>query len=181
MTADYKAMRKAARLPERTVPICFRGDLVAEFEGLDRELQEAKLANPDSLDSGTGALLERMDAVQAEMRENTYPVVLRAMAFPDYNAFIAKHPARRDPEKDEIVRDDVALGVNVETFWPAFIRASIIDPELPTDADWEEFVAGITDYQYSQIGNTAFALNRSGVDIPFSHAASAMKRPTADE
>jgi hypothetical protein len=179
VTADYKTMRKAARLPERTVPTCFRGDLVAEFESLERELDEARKANADSLDSGTGALLERMDAVQAEMRENTYLVRLRGMGFPAWNAFTARHAARRDDD-GKVLESDAGLGVNVETFWPALIRASIVDPELATDADWEEFVEGITDYQYGELGNAAFNLNRSGVDIPFSLAASTMKRPSAD-
>jgi hypothetical protein len=77
MGADYKTMRKAARLPERIVPICFRGDLVAEFQQLERELEEAQSTKTDSLDSGAGALLERMEAIQAEMRESTYDVRLR--------------------------------------------------------------------------------------------------------
>lgn len=180
MTADYKAMRKAARLPERTVPICFRGDLIADYEALDRELTKLKKNAGDSLDSGAGAVLEQMDAVEAEMAENTYLVRLRAMTFADYNALVAKHPPRRDDD-GQIVDDDKDLGVDVAGFWAPFIRASIIDPPLPTEADWEEFVAGITDYQYGLLGNTAFSLNRGSVDIPFSLAASTMKRPSGGE
>lgn len=180
VSADYKAMRKAARMPERTVPICFRGDLLADFEALDRELEVAKTANVDSLDSGTGDLLERMDAIQAEMRENTYLVRLRAMDFRFYNALVAKHPPRRDDD-GALLADDSGLKVNTETFWEPLLRASIIDPELPANADWEEFVEGITDYQYNELAVAALALNRSGVDVPFSHAASKMKRATGGE
>lgn len=181
MTADYKAMRKAARMPERSVPICFRGDLIADLEVLDRELEEAQKATSDSLDAGTGELLQRIDDIKAEMRENTYPVRLRGMDFRFYNALVAKHPPRRDDE-GEIVADDAGgLKVNTETFWEPLLRASIIDPPLPTNADWEEFVEGITDYQYNELAVTALALNRGQVDIPFLPAASKMKRPSASE
>jgi hypothetical protein len=178
MTADYKAMRKAAKMPERTVQVCMRGDLVAEFESLERELEQ--IDGADSLDSGAGALIERMEALQAEMRENTYPVKLRGMPAPAYRAFTAEHPARRDDD-GEIVEDDKAFGINHDTFWPALIRVSIVDPELPTDADWDEFEAGLTDFQYGELANVAFTLNRSKVSVPFSLAASRMKASTGGE
>lgn len=180
MSADYKAMRKAARLPERTVPICFRGDLIADFEALERQLEEAQKASADSLDTGTGELLERMDAIQAEMRENTYPVRLRAMDFRFYNALVAKHPPRRDDD-GAVLEDDSHLRVNTETFWEPLLRASIVDPELPTHDDWEDFVAGITDYQYNELAVAALNLNRGKVDVPFSLAASSMKRTSGGE
>lgn len=179
-TKNFKAMLAEARLPERTVPVCFRGDLVAEFQQLEHELEQVRKANPDSLDSGVGELLERMEAIQAEMRENTYDVRLRAMPGPRYRALVAEHPPRRD-DNGKIVEDDADFGLNVVTFWPPFIRGSIIDPELATNADWEDFVEGITDYQYGELGNAAFMLNRSGVDIPFSLAASTMKRSSGGE
>jgi hypothetical protein len=175
MGADYKAMRKAARLPERIVPICFRGDLVAEFQRLERELEEAQSTKTDSLDSGAGALLERMEAIQAEMRESTYDVRLRSMPHPDFMALTAKHPPRRNDD-GAIFAEDEGLRVNTEDFWGPLLRASIIDPELPTVADWEEFVEGITDYQYNELAIAALNLNRGAVSVPFSHAASSMKR-----
>lgn len=181
MSADYKAMRKAARLPESTVPICFRGDLIADFEVLERELEQAQAgASSDSLDSGMGELRDRMEAIQAEMRENTYPVRLRGMSYADYNALIAKHPARYDDE-GRIAPDDATLRINSDTFFEPLIRASIVDPELPTVADWEEFLSGLTDYQFNQLGVTALALNRGGIDVPFSLAASSMKRTSGGE
>lgn len=181
MTADYKAMRKAARLPERTVPVCFRGDLVADFEVLERELEEARgAAGSDSLDAGTGELLDRMEALQAQMRESTFLVRLRGMPGPKYRALVAQHPARRD-ETGEVVKADEAMGINNETFWEPLIRACIVEPELTTAADWDEFVEGITDFQYGQIAQASFLLNRGDVSVPFSFAASTMRRTSADE
>lgn len=177
---NFRTMMAEAKLPERTVDLCLRGDLVADFQALEAELDEARRAHGDSLDDGSGEIVERMEAVQAEMRENTYPVRLRAMDFRFYNALVAKHPPRRDDD-GAILEDDSGLRVNTETFWEPLLRASIVDPELPTHDDWEDFVAGITDYQYNELAVAALNLNRGKVDVPFSLAASSMKRTSGGE
>jgi hypothetical protein len=46
---SFKAMMSEARLPERTVDLCLRGDLIAEFQALDAELEQARNAAGDSL------------------------------------------------------------------------------------------------------------------------------------
>lgn len=176
--SNFKTMLAGAKLPEREVPICLRGDLVAEFEAIERALDE--LPKTDSLDSGAGDLLERQEAIKAEMRENTYPVRLRAMPGPKWRALVAEHPARRGDD-GEIVADDRHLTFNTDTMWEPLIRASIIDPELATTGDWEEFDAGLTEHQYNELGLAALALNRGPVSIPFSHAALRMRRSSESE
>jgi hypothetical protein len=176
---SYKEMIAESRLPERTVPVCLRGDLFADFQALEAELEKARDVSPDSLDDGTGELLERMEAVRALMRENTYPVRLRAMSGPDFRALKAKHPARYDD--GELHPDDRGFDFNTETFFAPLLRVSIIDPELVSKDDWEEFVEGITDYQFTELSVTALTLNRGRVDVPFSLAASTMKRSSDDE
>lgn len=177
-TADYKAMRAAAKLPEREVPTCLRGDLVREFEAIERELEE--LPKTDSLESGAGALLERQEAIKAEMRENTYLVRLRAMPGPKWRKFAAGHPARRDDNGD-IYPEDRGLLLNTASMWEPLIRASVIDPALPTDEDWDEFNDGLTENQYSELGVAALALNRGAISIPFSRAELRMRRSSASE
>jgi hypothetical protein len=41
---SFKAMMAEARLPERTVDLCLRGDLIAEFQALDAEFNELAIA-----------------------------------------------------------------------------------------------------------------------------------------
>lgn len=176
--STYKDMRAKAKLPERTVEVCFRGDLVAEFEGLERELEQ--IPKTDSLDSGSSELLERMEALRSEMRESTYPVRLRAMPRPAYRELTAQHAARRDDD-GKMVEEDAQMGVNTETFYPALLRASIVDPELSTTGEWTEFDEGLTDYQWSELAGAAFLLNRGPVTIPFSLAASRMNRSSGGE
>lgn len=171
-------MRKGARLPERTVPVCLRGDLVAEVEDLEWQLA-AQDPGPDSLEEGgaDGVLSARIADLREQMRDNTYPVRLRAMPRPVWRAFVADHPPRRD-DNNEIVPDDRVMEVNVETFYDDLIRDSVIDPDLSSDADWTEFVDGLTDYQFSELGAAAWALNRQEVSVPLSPAGSRTRRDT---
>jgi hypothetical protein len=177
--STYKDMRAKAKLPEGTVEVCFRGDLVAEFEGLERELEQAPKS--DSLDSGEGAIRERMEAIRAEMRENTYPVRLRGLPGPKYRALTEAHPPRRDDEGN-IVNDDRIYKVNEKTFFPVLLRLSVIDPELVTRAaDWDDFESSLSDYQWSELTGTAFMLNRGPVTIPLLRGGSRTNRSSGGE
>jgi hypothetical protein len=67
-------------LPERTVEICLRGDLVAEHQQAERELERAEKQAGNSL-AGNGAaeIAERIQALEAEMQENVYEFRLRGL------------------------------------------------------------------------------------------------------
>lgn len=177
---SFKTMMAEAKLPERTVDLCLRGDLVADFQALEAELDDARNSVPDSLDDGTAAIVERMEAVRALMRENTYPVRLRAMRGPEFRALLAQHPARRNDE-GEIDKAEQGFDFNIETFLEPLLRACMIDPEMVSKDDWEQFVDSITDYQFNELAMTCLNLNRGKVDIPFSLAASTMKRTSGGE
>lgn len=173
-------MLAEAKLPERTVEICLRGDLVAEHEQAERDLEQAQKQTADSLaGSGVGELVERIEALEAEMHDSTVTFTLRALSQPQYRALTLDHPPRRD-EDGGIIEDDRGMGLNVDTFYEALIRRAVVDPELDAE-DWDTLLGAITDRQYELLGAAAFLLNRSDVDIPFSLAASRAKRATADE
>lgn len=175
---SFKPMLAEAKLPERTVAICLRGDLIAEHERAERELEQAKKTQTDSLaGSGVGRIVERIEALEAEMRERTYDFRLRALPRHEFRALMAAHPPRRD--EDGLNKEDAPLGVNRETFFPAMIRAAVVDPELD-EAEWTDLLdARLTDYQFQDLAWTAWALNAGEVDVPFSLAASRAKRDTA--
>lgn len=178
---NFKAMLADARLPEREVPVCLRGDLAADHESAEAELQKAQKAGADSLaGSGVGDLADRIEALEAEMAEHTYPFRLRALPKPKFRALVAEHPPRQT-EGDEAHEADDRMGFNVETFYPALIRASVIDPELD-DAEWAELLdEKLTDSQFSNLGLAALLLNTGEISVPFSLAASRAKRASAAE
>ncbi len=175
MNQDFKAMLATARLPERTVPICMRGDLMADHEAAERELELAQKDPVDSLAGNGGtALVERIESLQAQMRDFTAQMRMRALPKPQFRALIAAHPPRKGDD-GTVVDADKFVGINADTFFDALIIASLVDPKL-SEAEFAELAAVLTDRQYDQLSNTAWELNRAEVDVPFSLAASRAKR-----
>lgn len=177
---NFKSMLAEAKLPEATVPICLRGDLAADHEALERELERAEKTGAGSLaGSGAGELADRILALEDEMREHTYEFRLRALPRVKWRELCHAHPPRRGDD-NEIMEPDRYVGINAETFYAAMIRACLVDPEL-TDEEFEQALEALTDRQFDDLSDAAWALNRKEVDIPFSRAASKMKRDSAAE
>lgn len=176
---DFKALLAGAKLPEATVSICLRGDLVADHEAAERELEQALNATSNSLaGNGAAAIAERIEGLEAQMQEHTYEFRLRALPRPAWRALVVAHPPRQT-EAGEIEPTD-RTGVNSETFYEAMIRACLIDPEL-TDEQWATLNEALTDRQFQDLSDAAWGLNRREVDIPFSRAASRMRRNSETE
>lgn len=170
---NFKSMLAEAALPETVVPVCLRGDLAADHEVLERELEQAQKQATDSL-AGNGAaeIAERIRGLEEQMREHTYDFRLRALPRRAWRDLVAAHPPRRGDD-NEIVDAD-RMGVNGETFFDAMIRACLVDPEL-ADEEWAALNEALTDRQYDSISDAAWALNRREIDVPFSRAASRMR------
>jgi hypothetical protein len=177
---NFKAMLAEAKLPERTVAICLRGDLVADHEAAERELEVAQKRPADSLEgNGVGAIVDRIEALEAEMREHTYPFRLRALPKPQFRALLAAYPARRG-EDGEVVDSDRFTMSNLDEMLPALVRACTVDPELDTD-EWADLEEKLTDRQQGDLADAAWGVNRGEVDVPFSRAASLAKRTSGGE
>ncbi len=180
---DLKERLASAALPERTVPICLRGDLAARHEELERQLKEATSRPDDSLaGNGAGDLIDAITAIEAEMKEATVVFRIRALPKPAWRALIAEHPPRTNDEGDPLP-EDLQMGCNSETIFDAITRACIIDPPLD-DETWE-MMAGddgrLTDRQLGRLADAAWMVNRGDVNVPFSRAASLVKRNTGTE
>lgn len=178
---DFKTLLAEARLPERSEPVCLRGDLVAQFEELERQLKEAGRATTTSIEDGGGAAIaEQIEALRADMQAHTYTFRLRALPRAAYRALKAKHPPRKNDDTGEPLPEDVYLDANLDEFGEALLRACVVDPQL-SETDWQELADKLTDRQYGDLVGTAIHVNRGGVDVPFSHAASNLLRSSGDE
>ena len=172
---SFSALLKEGRLPERQVDICLRGELVAEFEAADAALTEALRRPGDSKEgSGTAELLQRIEAIQAEMRDSTYTFRIRALDRLAFRDLQNAHPPRDGDEPDETV------GFNRSTFFTALLIATTYDPVL-TAEEWEELLTKLTERQYGDLTDAAWFSNRDAVSVPFSKAALLARRNTADE
>jgi hypothetical protein len=172
-------MLAEAKLPEHVEPTCLRGDLKAEHEALNAELERLEADAVDSLAGNGGAeLAEQIRALEAQMRESTYPIRLRALPKPAFRSFLADFPPRLDAEGK--VRDiDAGWGFNPDDGFERLVRLSIVDPELD-DAEFADLVSKLTDNQFDTLALAALRLNRGDIDVPFSRAASRLNRLTGD-
>lgn len=177
---DWRDKIKAARLPEATVPIVTRGDLVAEHESITRELEKAEALKANSLaGTGGGALKERLLALEAEMHDSVLEVRLRALprakrageTRPTWAEFKAQYPPR-EKDGEILMADRIAGGVNVEAIAEPLVKISVVEPDDMTEADWSDLLAAISDRQFDDLVNAAWRINEGKVDIPFSSAAS---------
>lgn len=178
--SDWRDKIKAARLPEATVAIVTRSDLVAEHESITRELTKAEAFKATSL-AGTGSspLKERLAALEAEMVDSILELRLRALprakrpgeTRPTWSEFKAQFPPR-EKDGEMLMADRIAGGLNVDAAAEPLARISVIEPDDMTDADWDEFVPALSDKQFDDIVSTAWALNESRINIPFSSAGS---------
>lgn len=182
---DFKKLLADARLPEHSVPICLRGDLVAEFEQWDRELAEADRSPAAGMeDAGPAAgIAERMEALRVQMREHTYQFRVRALPKARYRALKALHEPRKDDDSGEVLEEDRYLDANLDTFGEALLKACLVDPVLD-DADWQDLFGDdgkLTDQQYGVLVGAAILVNKGGVDVPFSPAALRHRRSSEPE
>jgi hypothetical protein len=176
---NFKAMLAEAKLPERTVEICLRGDLVADHQAAERELEKAEKQTSNSL-AGNGAaeVAERIRAIEAEMQESVVEFRLRALPAPKFRAFKAEHPIRI--EDGEQNKQDAVFGFDTDKGFEPLTRACLIDPELDEET-WSELMEKLSEQQFEELAASAWYLNRGEVDIPFSSAASRLMQASAAE
>jgi hypothetical protein len=177
---DFDTMLGKAELPETTVRLCLAGNLAAEHERLNGELEQL-IKKPVTKFSGDGRgeLATRIKQLEEQMAESTYPFRLRALPRPAWRSFVAEYPPRKTPS-GEVEEADARLGVNTETFWEALVRRCLIDPE-PTDERWSVLLEKLTDNQFSKLADGAWSVNRRDVDVPFSSAVWALNQSSESE
>jgi hypothetical protein len=171
--ADIEDILAGAKLPERTVPLCMRGDLVAEFEDLERKLAAAQAADDGTLAGNTAAreIAEQIEALLVLMREHERIFRLRAIDAKAYSNLIAEHPPT-DEQRQQ------GQDTNWDTYPAALIAACAIDPKMTVEQA-EQLSVTIAYSQWDALFSAAYALNRRAVDVPFSATASAILAATA--
>lgn len=165
---DAKSVIGAGRLPERSIDLCLRGDLVSQLQELERELavaaEEEKVNG--SLDSAaTRPIAEKMQALRVEMQEHTLTLKLHALPRRKWTALMAAHPPREDDKVDAVT------GLNRDTFYDAMVRACVVEPVLDED-DWSGLDEKLSDGQWQALTNAAWAVNARDFDVPFLRRAS---------
>lgn len=183
---DITAILAQATPAERTIRICLRGDLVAQWEATAEKLVQAvnrqNSAGASLAGSGAAALSQELETLQERMEPFTVPFRARGLSSPEYDALVAAHPPRKGPDGN-VLDDDVANDVDMSAFPASLIRAAVFDPELSPE-QWDLLINGLpateatpakdallSQAQFEAMFNVALAASRRHVDIPFSYAA----------
>jgi hypothetical protein len=195
---SFKTMLSQARLPERTVDICLRGDLATAHQAAEKALLDAQRTAGDSKEGGgVEQLIAEVESIQERMRESTFTFVIRALPRVRFRALTNAHPPREiDGEMD---LGDAKTGFDRSTFFEALLKVSTVEPDMGVDVeayfkallagekpvlpdgDWPELFEKIIDRQYGDLTDAAWFVQRDEVSVPFSLAASLAKRSSAGE
>lgn len=163
-----------AKPPETEVPVCTRGDLIAQHQRLARQITEARTraaADPRAAGSGVGGLVTQMEELREQIQAATVVFRLRALPRRRWRALVDEHPPRR--VGDRIHDEDAQARVNNETFFPALIQASAVEPKL-RDETWQALLDPdgelLNEQQYLKLARACWDLNKETPDVPFSLA-----------
>lgn len=158
----------SAKRRETSVRLCLRGDLVAEFEALDAELTDLTVTGQWKTDEPRAeaeALAARIDALRAEMEQDTIVFRFRSLPRLEWEALVEAHPGR--DAKDE--------PFNWSTFPLALIAACAFDPEMnATEAS--DLLDLLNEGQRIKLFDACYTVNQESTAIPFSVSASAVSR-----
>ncbi|MGI5233839.1 hypothetical protein [Actinoallomurus sp. CA-142502] len=171
--ADIEDILGSAELPQKTVELCLKGNLQADFEVLERQLREAEETDDDALAGGVRAreLAEQIEDVRRKMAEHVTMFRFTALGAKSYSDLLAKHPPTEEQKQ-------AGAGVNLDTWPAALVAACALDPKMTVEQA-ERLHDKITDGQWEELYDTALACNRKKVDVPFSFAASAIRASSA--
>lgn len=129
-----------AKLPETTVTVCL--DHAAELQ-----LADLEQADPKPTAAAVRTLRKQVDDASVEVR-------LRAVPWETYGRLLGTWAPRPDYPSDAM------FGVNTLRFFPALVRASIVEPVLD-DAAWAQLEEIVTDAQFNTLADAAFRLART--------------------
>jgi len=162
-----KELLKAAKLPERSVSVCLRGDLVADIEALERDLKAAleDRATNGRLGSKSQAkdLADQIEAKRAEMGEAMVTFRLRAMKASEWRGYTSRHQGKDG-------------GIDVLPLMGEAIPASVIEPDDMDAEDWVTFNENTPASEMGKLIDAVWELNMQGVNVPKSPLASAVSR-----
>ncbi|QDY06170.1 hypothetical protein FJK98_02490 [Micromonospora sp. HM134] len=167
-TSQFDAILAQAKLPERTVPLCLREDLVAEYERLDNELLGApRTASSLGEVAPATVIARRMEELRKEMLAHQVQFLLRAWPARRFTVLRDAMPKKADDQSDDEFAD----------VWHAavcdLVSKMLVEPKA-TAEQVAELADRLAESQWLALSNAAWDINARGQAIPFSVAASAI-------
>lgn len=161
---DITQILAQAKAREKSVYLCLAGDLIAEVDRLERQLDglSGDSWQPESLAATNPAqrIAKQIKAVRDRMKKAETEFRLRALGAKAYSDLLAAHPGK-SPEE----------GFDMETFPKALLSACAIDPVM-TPEQTEALFEILNEAQRQELMQAAFDVNNEATSIPFSVGAS---------
>ena len=151
----------------RSVTLCLAGDLNAQYEDLAREL-DAAIKSPRTTLADVGAeraIAEKMEAVREQMTEHEVIFRFRGLSSKAWSDLMSQHPGRTGKEE----------AFNVDTFPDAMLAACAVEPVMELE-QVHELGDALSNAQFSELFDCAWACNQKSLDVPFSALASRLLR-----
>lgn len=169
MTRSIDEILAVTKRPEDVEEVCLRGDLVAEYERLERQLRTAsKTAVSLGEPSPARVIAGQMEALRAQMVEFTEPFWFRALPPRGWSDLSAQEPDsvtdETTPEQKKVLRDA----------WHAWaceiIAASCYEPQMTVEQA-TALADSLSNGQLVRLFNKAYMVNAGRTSVPFSDAA----------
>lgn len=172
MSLDFDSVKKKASRRTDTVRLCLAGELVEEYERLERELANLKPATSLGDAPDKQGLIGQLEAIRVDMADATVEFKLRALPPRPWALFYAAAPTRKEGESDEAWEPR-------NFAWQAdMVSRTCYDPVMTVE-QVEELVELLPNARsWLQLTNAAFLLNVGGIDLPNFVAASDLIPPS---
>jgi hypothetical protein len=159
-----------ATVAQRTVALCYRGDLVARAEQLKAEWQAATAHDLEHNEPPTApAIWDRLAAVEADAEAATVELTVKALSATEWRRLVADHPPPAG-DTEGWVWDN-------ETFQPAALAACAVEPAM-SEAQAQELAATLSNAQWSKVFGAVLACNVSDNLVPKFTSVTNGHRPT---
>lgn len=161
---DIKEILAKAKPREHTVRICLAGDVAAEVDRLEAELQGVAGWQAQSIadQNPAVAIAEKIAAARERMREAEVPFTFRALGRKAWSDLVADHPSTNEGE-----------AWDADTLPPALVAACAIDPVM-TPEDVDALFEQLNEGQREDLIAAAWQVNGEATTVPFALHASAI-------
>lgn len=158
------------KLPEESVEICLRPDLVEAWSDANDELQEAVAkgmagARVNSKPKAQREAAERVQELEAEIAAHSAVFRFRGLPKDEWRALCDDHPPRKGNEVDGWT------GYDRDAVLDEAVRRSLIDPVFD-DESWADLMQVISSGEWDELRKTTNSVNRGVVEPPKSVLAS---------
>lgn len=169
MTKSIDDILAGVKRPEAVEEVCLRGDLVAEYERLERQLRTAsKVATSLGEPSPAYTIAQRMEALRGQMVESTVEFKFRALPPRGWSDLSASEP---DSITDETPAEDKSQLRDAWHAWVcAVIAASCYEPQMTVEQA-SALAEELSNGQLVRLFNAAYLTNAGRTSVPFSDAA----------